>query len=119
MNLIEQLVSKVFVTRNNAHLNHWNTSSYAQHMALGSFYEDVITTIDKLVEVYQANFGKIGYVSGSFQSPQEMISALTADAEWIAQNRKDIAQGLTPIENLIDELLEIYLQTLYKLQNLS
>ena len=32
---------------------------------------------------------------------------------------KRIAQGSTPVENLIDSLLETYRVTLYKLKNLS
>ena len=31
-------------------MNHWNTQSYAQHMALEGFYEDVLGPIDDLVE---------------------------------------------------------------------
>ena len=41
-------------------MNHWNTQSYAQHMALEGFYEDVLGPIDDLVEDYQAAFGLIG-----------------------------------------------------------
>ena len=117
--LIEELVGKVFITRNQAHLAHWGTSNYAQHTALGSFYDDVIETVDKLVEVYQGNFGKIGKVIGTFETNIDIVSVLASDCEWLQQNRKDIAQGITPIENLIDELMAIYLQTIYKLMNLS
>ena len=41
-------------------MNHWNTQSYAQHMALEGFYEGVLGPIDDLVEDYQAAFGLIG-----------------------------------------------------------
>ena len=37
--MIEELVSKVFSARNASHLAHWATKSYAEHQALGAFYE--------------------------------------------------------------------------------
>ena len=117
--MITELVGKVFSMRNNAHLAHFKTGSYAEHMALNAFYDDVIEVVDKLVEVYQGNFGKIGNVSASFATPASITQALTQDCEWIAQNREEIAQGLTPVENLIDELMSVYLQTIYKLINLK
>jgi hypothetical protein len=60
--MIEELVAKVFRTRNQAHLSHWKTKSYAEHQALGSFYDDIIDTTDKLVEACQGSKGIIGHV---------------------------------------------------------
>lgn len=51
--MIEQLVSRVFSTRNAAHLRHWSTQSYAEHVALGDFYDGVIDALDALVEARQ------------------------------------------------------------------
>lgn len=46
--MIEQLVSKVFAARNAAHLAHWSTGSYAQHVVLGDFYDGVIYKLRNL-----------------------------------------------------------------------
>ena len=43
--MIEVLISRVFHSRNLAHWNHWRTKSYAQHKALGHFYDDVIEAL--------------------------------------------------------------------------
>ena len=51
--MIEELISKVFCTRNCAHLAHWASDSYAEHEALGSFYGDIIDILDNFVEVYR------------------------------------------------------------------
>ena len=48
--MIEELVARVFALRNAAHLEHWATNSFSKHMALGSFYDDIIDKTDKLVE---------------------------------------------------------------------
>lgn len=116
--MIEQLVQRVFTTRHASHLAHWKTQSYAQHMALGDFYDSIVDSIDSIIEVYQGNFGLIGKVEGEFCSCEDILACLKDDAAWIAKNRSKISNGLTSVENLIDGLLETYLQTIYKLTNL-
>lgn len=120
--MIEELVCRVFTTRNAAHLAHWASKgpgSYAKHMALGSFYDDIIESIDSIVEVYQGNFGLIKADLDICKGPSDITARLREDVGWIAQNRLKISKGLTPVENLLDSLMEIYFQTIYKLQNLS
>ena len=48
--MIEELVEKVFAARNEAHVAHWATKSFAEHMALGEFYDNIIDLIDRLIE---------------------------------------------------------------------
>lgn len=53
--MIEELISRIFKTRNQAHLSHWKTKSFSEHKALGSFYDDVIDKLDDLVEACQGS----------------------------------------------------------------
>lgn len=118
--MIEELVARVFRTRNQSHLAHWKTKSYAEHQALGSFCGDLIDTIDKLVEACQGSKGIIGHVNLACKDESvDIIKCLTEDANWISQNRPKIAHGVPAIENIVDELVGVYLSTLYKLKNLS
>lgn len=118
--MIEELVARVFNTRNQAHLAHWKTKSYAEHKALGSFYDDLIDTIDKLVEATQGSKGIIGHVDLSCKDESiEIIKMLTDDANWISKNRSKIASNVPALENIVDELVGLYLTTIYKLKNLS
>ena len=118
--MIEELVCKVFCDRNTAHLQHWNTPSYAQHMALNSFYDDVISDIDEIVEVYQGLFGKIKVKTvPEAKRAANITTALEDSAIWIAENRKEICKGVSTLENLVDNLTGTYFQTLYKLKNLQ
>jgi hypothetical protein len=118
--MIEELVARVFKTRNQAHLAHWKTTSYAEHKALGSFYDTVIDTLDKLVEACQGSKGIIGHVDLSCKDESvDIIKCLTDDANWISKCRAKIAHGVPAIENIVDELVGVYLSTLYKLKNLS
>lgn len=118
--MIEQLIAKVFEARNSSHLEHWRTKSYATHMALGDFYDDVIDLLDNLVECYQGNFGKIGKVPNVEQSHNgDCVKCLNDQVAWIATNRSKIAQEVDSLENIVDEITGLYLKTIYKLENLS
>lgn len=112
---INELICRVFTTRNATHLEHWRTRSYSRHMALGSFYEDIIDNIDEIIECYQGNFGLIDTKTEMCPVNKDVIKHLKADVKWIADNRSNIAQNVDAIMNLIDELTATYLRTIYKL----
>lgn len=118
--MIEELIAMCFRTRNQAHLMHWKTKSYAEHQALGSFYDDLIDALDKLVEACQGSKGIIGHVNLACKDESvDIIKCLTDDANWISKNRAKIAHGVPALENIIDEIVALYLTTIYKLKNLS
>jgi len=116
--MIEQLISRVFYARNLAHWSHWRTKSYAQHQALGSFYDDVIDAVDALVEAHQAVHGLVGDIPAPSAKGSEVLPVLRSDAEWIEQNHEKICEGNRAIANLIDGVTGVYLRTIYKLENL-
>lgn len=117
--MIEQLVPKVFAARNAAHLEHRATGSYAQHVALGDFYDGVIDLVDKLVEAYQGNFGKIKVQELEDDEEGDILAMLDRDVVWINDHRADIANGVAALENIVDELTGLHLSTIYKLRNLK
>lgn len=118
--MIEELVARIFKTRNQAHLAHWKTKSFAEHKALGGFYDDVIDSLDTLVEACQGSKGIIGHVDLSCKDESvDIIKCLTDDANFISKNRTKIAHGVPAIENILDEIVALYLKTIYKLKNLS
>lgn len=119
--MTEELVSKIFATRNIAHLAHWRTKSYAQHVALGSFYDNIVDATDKLVEAYMGATGKVvGEIEIPASKPvKDILKHLTDEAVWIDENRSEIAGGISALENIVDEITGIYLSTIYKLKHLS
>ena len=116
---VEELISKVFATRNAVHLEHWRTQSYAQHMALGDFYEGLPGAIDSIVEKYQGAFQLIGPVPVPVPPTDAMLDHLEDEAAWIEANRDRISKRNSALGNLIDALLETYYGTIYKLRNLK
>lgn len=119
--MIEELVTRVFQARDLAHRTHWATKSYAQHMALGDFYDNIIDDLDSIVECYQGQFGLIGTATAA-SSPlkrPDIVEYLHEEFDWINDSRDEICRGSTQLENLVDSLLERYSVTLYKLENLQ
>lgn len=117
--MIEELVSRVFALRNAAHLAHWATQSYSQHVALNELYDGAIEKIDGIVEAYQGLEDMLKKVKALEYAPDDIMEKLGDDAMWVAENRKEIAKGNSAIENLLDDLVDLYAKTYYKLTRLK
>lgn len=120
--MIEELISRVFYARNVAHFEHWRAKgdgSFAKHMSLGEFYDNVIDAIDKLVETYQGAFGLIGNIPAPKVTERDVLKLLEADADWIEENHESICKGNRAVGNLVDGVTDTYLSTIYKLRNLK
>ena len=117
--MIDQFIGTLFLARDVAHREHLRTKSYAQHKALGHFYDDVIELADKLAEAYQGDKGLMGEIPLYAKIPDCSIDVfLEKQLKTIDELRKD-ATDRSAIQNIIDEVVELYLSTLYKLRNLS
>lgn len=117
--MIKELIGRVMQARNCAHLEHWSTGSYAAHQALGGFYEEVISKLDTLVEAHQGAFGKVGRVELPPHSTKKCVALLGEQALWIGEHREAICKDIEALENLLDEIVSLYLKTLYQLKELS
>lgn len=120
--MIEELISRVFYSRNVAHWQHWRAQgegSYAAHKALGNFYDDVIDALDDLVEAYQGAYDLVGTIPAPPKAKTEILAQLEADAAWIEEHHEEICQGNRAVANLIDNLTGVYLRAVYKLRNLK
>lgn len=112
-----ELIARCFAARTHAHILHLSTRSFAEHSALGTFYDEIVPLADTLAETYQ------GLISGRLSIPFETVKPsttaeqlLTSLCEWIDDNRDDIATATdTHIQNIIDEIHQLIHQTLYRL----
>ena len=118
--MIEQLVARVFATRNAAHLLHWRGPSYAQHVALGEFYDAILDKLDEIVECHQGETGEpIGPVVVLAQPGLDTLpSYISAEEDWICENRNAISDD-EAVRALIDELANLYQRASYKLRFLK
>lgn len=118
--MIEDLAARVFQARNHAHRQHWRTGSYAAHMAIGAFYDEVIDAVDAVIECRQGGAGLIGpFTVVDVEPDTPIIQYLIAEADWIESNRDTLAAGSPPVANLIDSLADVYRTTIYKLRSLA
>lgn len=117
--MIEQLIARVFHTRNVAHWSHWRTKSYAEHQALGDFYDGVIDALDPLVEAYQGAYDLVGTIPSPDSKGGNVLALLEDDAAWIEENHETICCGNRAVANLIDGVTGTYLSAIYKLRNLK
>jgi hypothetical protein len=117
----ENFLGQLFLARDVAHSVHLNTRSYAKHKALGHFYEDVIELVDKFAEAYQGRKGLIGPISlQSARKNGNIIEFLQDSMEQIEEMRYTVVDKTdTPLQNIIDEIIGLYLTTLYKLKFLA
>lgn len=123
-NGIANMISKLLHSRSQTHIFHWQTnsqSSFAEHMALGGYYEGIGDLLDGLVESFQGKHGIIkGYKSEnleSYESVKQLISYFESLNEVIETNRKSIKESY--IQNQIDTIQELIFSTLYKLKFLK
>ena len=117
MNKTPALISLLFEARTQSHIFHLQSKSYAQHVALGSYYEGIIDLADSIAENYQGRYEIIkSYpkVSVNSTDPTKMIEQVRS---WIDKNRKECCEE-SEIQNIIDEVQSLNNSTLYKLKNL-
>lgn len=114
-------VGMLFLARDVTHSVHLNTRSYAKHKALQKFYENIIDLADGFAEAYQGRHGLIGPISlMSAKKTGNVVEFLQDQLAEIEKCRYDVCEkDDTPIQNLIDGIIELYLSTLYKLRFLA
>ena len=99
-----QLVGLLFLGRNVAHSVHLNTRSYAKHVALNVFYDEVI---DKAVNYYvkmTSESGQVAY-AGGFGGFDESIARISiATLVYSVARRKDLPQFKATIKYLTQRL---------------
>lgn len=121
--IIGQFISTLMSARTQAHVFHLQTPSFAAHKALNEFYDEIVDTIDGLVESYQGKYGLIKFrpvagldnncdgsnIVAYFEKLTNIVCTLRQ-----AQNLQD-----SYIQNEIDNVVKLLYSTRYKLVNLQ
>jgi hypothetical protein len=118
---MEHFISLLFLARDVAHREHLRTRSYAAHMALNDFYHEIIEQADGITEAYQGSYQLLKdlEIIGS-KNVDSIEDFLKKQVTWIDENRyKVCGKDDTPIQNLIDGIMETYFTVLYKLRFLK
>jgi len=115
------LVCKVLHSRNQSHIFHLQTKSYAEHKALNDYYDGIVGLYDGLVESYQGKYGILTDVktfeNEDYQSSEQVIEFFKDLSDDIEKNRDSVKDSY--LQNQIDTILELIYSTLYKLKFLK
>jgi|688.fasta_scaffold599278_1 Zn-dependent M32 family carboxypeptidase len=115
------MISKLMHSDLQAQVFHRGTKSYAEHNALGTYYDEIVALIDKIVESYQGKNGIITnynpYELENYENSQQIIKYFEKLVDEIENLRDEIVESF--IQNQIDSIQELIYSTLYKLKNLK
>lgn len=119
---MNEIISALFQARDIAHMLHLKTKSFAAHMALGDFYEAIITHADTLAEMYQGQYGILDLencVMPTFDR-QNPVSFICSVADWAtSEPLRNQFNNDSHIQSEWDVVVTLILSTKYKLENLS
>jgi hypothetical protein len=116
-----EFMGELFLARDVAHSVHLNTRSYSKHKALRHFYRDIVELADKYAEAYQGRHGMIGPISlKSARKDGAILPFLEDSMTYIEDNRYKVCEKTdSALQNIIDEIVRLYLSTIYKLKFLA
>ena len=107
------LVEKLFQSRDIMHLAHLKTTTYAQHVALGDYYDSVLGFADDLLETYQGCEGKLADLSIPASTYKEPLTHLKEMKECLLGCRESLEYDFQ--KNIVDEITDLVAKTIYKL----
>jgi hypothetical protein len=110
-------IGTLMQSRNQVHIYHLQTDSFAAHMALQGYYEGIIPLIDALVESYQGRYGILrGYkMAGNIKEDDSFVIYFDGLGKFVETIRTQLPQD-SYIQNQIDEVVALIEGTKYKLK---
>jgi len=116
-----EMMSLLLHSRTQAHTLHLQTKSYAEHIALNGYYDDISGLIDGLIESYQGKYTiLIGYKQYSIEDYKDTTTTVNylKDLCEKVNELRDCCKD-SYIQNQIDTVCELINSTLYKLRFLK
>ena len=118
--MIADLIMRCFHARTVAHVLHLKSKSYAQHVALNEFYDEIIPLVDSLAEAYQGDYGIIEDYPVKFRMYPDGLALLDDLSGWITDNRSHVCdKDDTYLQNIVDEIMALIRSKQYKLKFLK
>jgi hypothetical protein len=114
----EELLCEMLEASAQAKVFHWQTSSFAEHEAMGEFYEGFNDLMDKFIEAYQGCYGRIMVGCEMEVKPYTMdapMTFMTSFKEYVSGEARMLVMGNSGLLNILDEIKGLTEQTLYRL----
>ena len=111
-----EFVQTLLHAATNTHILHWQSKSYAEHTALGTFYSELPELVDTLAEVIMGKYDMTFTFKDSYYVPAKTgKEELEALKDYVMSERKEIPQD-SEIQNEVDNIANLINQTLYLLR---
>ena len=117
---VAKFLSLLFNSREQAHILHLQTHSYAGHKALQKYYEGIVDLTDKYAEAYQGKYGIIkGYkpVYKFVEGDKEVLRYFNNLEKAVTSMRPHLPKDLD-LENAYADVLDLIHSTNYLLNQL-
>lgn len=113
-------ITKFLHIHNQAKIYHWQTKSYAEHQAMGGFYDKFGEQIDEFVEAY---FGRNGVRRATKTFDLELknyegkasTELMNDGIQFVTTELESVIEGDTDLQNIRDEMLALMNHTKYLL----
>lgn len=115
---IQELICELLEAEQQARLFHWNTSSFAEHKAMGEFYDGIGDLADTFVEAYMGEYGRVNVGHDLEILPYTMDAPLTfvsSFLEYIKSGARMAVLGNSSLNNILDEIQGLCEKTVYLL----
>lgn len=118
MNPIGEFILTLLHAVTNSHIIHWQCidRSYAEHQALGTFYDELQDLIDTLMESIMGKYGIPAELPVMYYHPaatgKEELEALS---QFVQEKRQELPQD-SEIQNEIDSIQTLINKTLFLLR---
>lgn len=113
--MADRLVSMLLHSRNQAHVYHLLTNSYAQHKALGKYYETITELLDDYAEAYMGKYGRIRKFSVNSRLNRDPKKSPVYFRTLAARIRRLKLPRDSYLKNILDEILAQIRKTQYML----
>lgn len=114
---IDECLWYLFQCRDQVHLWHFQTKSFAEHKALNELYDFILNSADEIIEVWQGNerrvAGMMPIKTAPYKDNETISTYLGQVMEWLGRLRSETPYEEMP--NLIDNLTAKLAQTIYLL----
>jgi len=118
----EQLASLLLTSGLQVHVFHLQTKSFAEHMALGTFYDEIVGLSDALIEDFQGQYGILqkyeSFIIKSYVDKNTTLAYFDNLTSNVQKLRTTVSED-SNLQNQIDNIITLINSTVYKIKHLS
>lgn len=114
---VGKYIGTLMESRNQAHIFHLRTQSYAQHKALQKYYDNIVDLIDAYSETYQGMYGLIeGYkmTTPLYEDTTKVVPYFDSLLVFVRQSESRLPSD-GALKNIHDEITTLISKTIYLL----